>query len=93
MSRLTITFSDNNDAWLNAQVENNEYSSKSEAVNDLIRKARREQEQVELIRAKLIKAEQSGFTDRSPGDRRPGDRTPEQIREEVREGLRADGIL
>lgn len=83
MSRLTITFSDNNDAWLNAQVENNEYSSKSEAVNDLIRKARREQEQIELIRAKLIKAEQSGFTDR----------TPEQIREEVQEELRADGIL
>ncbi len=32
----------------------------SDAVNDLIRKARAEQEKIEAIRSKLIEAEQSG---------------------------------
>ena len=54
--------------WLKSQVETEEYSRKSEVVNDLIRKARAEQQQIELIRAKLIKAEQSGFTDKSQAE-------------------------
>ncbi len=83
MTRQTISFTKPNDSWLKSQVESQEYKSKSEAVNDLIRKARREQEEIEWIRAKLIKAEQSGFTDQ----------TPEQIRQEVREELRANGEL
>ena len=83
MTRQTISFTKPNDSWLKSQVESQEYKSKSEAVNDLIRKARREQEEIEWTRAKLIKAEQSGFTDQ----------TPEQIRQEVREELRANGEL
>ena len=42
-----------------------EYSSKSELVNDLIRQAREQQKQIDWIRAKLIKAEKSGFTSMS----------------------------
>ena len=48
---------------LKAQVENDEYSSKSELVNDLIRQARKQQAQIDWIRAKLEKSERSGFTD------------------------------
>ncbi len=48
-----------NDEWLKAQVESREYTSKSDVVNDLIRKAR----EIEAIRARLVHAEQSGFTD------------------------------
>ena len=44
-----------------AQVESSEYSSKSDVVNDLIRKARAAEQEAERIRAKLIEAEQSGF--------------------------------
>ncbi|GAL65157.1 hypothetical protein JCM19300_216 [Algibacter lectus] len=40
----------------------NEYSSKSELVNDLIRQARKQQIQIDWVRAKLDKAEKSGFT-------------------------------
>ena len=54
-----------NDDWLKTQLETNEYSSKSEVVNDLIRKARAKQGEIDLIRSKLLKAEKSGFTDSS----------------------------
>lgn len=65
MSRQSISFTKPNDEWLKAQVENNEYSSKSEVVNDLIRQARKQQVQIDWIRAKIEKAEQSGFTNKS----------------------------
>jgi antitoxin ParD1/3/4 len=61
MTRQSISLTDPNDAWLMAQVESAEYASKSDVVNDLIRRAREVEQQRELIRAKLIKAEQSGF--------------------------------
>lgn len=61
MTRQSISLTDPNDAWLSARVESNEYMSKSEVVNDLIRRAREEEERLQLIRAKLIEAEQSGF--------------------------------
>ena len=63
MARQSISFTKPNDEWLKAQVENDEYSSKSELVNDLIRQARNQQAQIEWIRAKLEKSERSGFTD------------------------------
>jgi antitoxin ParD1/3/4 len=43
-------------------LSNKEYASKSEIVNDLIRQARQQQVQIDWIRAKLNKAEASGFT-------------------------------
>jgi antitoxin ParD1/3/4 len=61
MTRQSISLTDPNDAWLMAQVESNEYTSKSDVVNDLIRRAREAEQKLELIRAKLITAEQSGF--------------------------------
>ena len=47
---------------MKSQVDNQEYSSKSELVNDLIRQARKQQVQIDWIRARLEKAEKSGFT-------------------------------
>lgn len=63
MTRQSISFTAPNSDWLKAQVESEEYTSKSDVVNDLIRKARAQQEEIEWIRAKLIKSEQRGFTD------------------------------
>ena len=62
MARQSISFTTPNDEWLKAQVDNKEYSSKSELVNDLIRQARGQQVQIDWIRAKIDKAEKSGFT-------------------------------
>ena len=63
MARQSISFTKPNDEWLRAQVDNDEYSSKSELVNDLIRQARKQQAQIDWIRAKLERSESSGFTD------------------------------
>jgi len=63
MSRTSISFTPPNDEWINSQIESQEYSSKSEVVNDLIRKARKKQDEISYIRAKLIASEKSGFTD------------------------------
>ena len=62
MARQSISFTPPNDEWLKAQVENKEYSSKSELVNDLIRQARKQQRQIDWISAKLERAENNGFT-------------------------------
>jgi antitoxin ParD1/3/4 len=62
MSRQSITFTKPNDEWLKSIVSSEEYSSKSEIVNDLIRQARKQQAQIDWINSKLEKAEKSGFT-------------------------------
>jgi antitoxin ParD1/3/4 len=63
MARQSISFTKPNDEWLKAQLDKQEYSSKSELINDLIRQARKQQVQIDWIRAKLDKSERSGFTD------------------------------
>ncbi|MEO1485940.1 MAG: type II toxin-antitoxin system ParD family antitoxin [Bacteroidota bacterium] len=68
MARQSISFTKPNDEWLKAQVDSNEYSSKSELVNDLIRQARKQQVQIDWIRTKLERAEASGFTEDSKTD-------------------------
>ena len=65
MARQSISFTKPNDEWLKAQLNNQEYSSKSELINDLIRQARKQQVQIDWIRAKLDKSERSGFTDKT----------------------------
>ncbi len=83
MTRQSISFSAPNDQWLNNLLEREEYASKSEIVNDLIRKARAQQSEIELIRAKLMASEKSGFTNQ----------TREEIRAEFKAELRRNGEL
>lgn len=77
MARQSISFTEPNDEWLKSQVDSQEYSSKSELVNDLIRQARNQQNQIDWVKAKLDKAEKSGFTDA----------TKEQILAQSKSGL------
>ena len=65
MARQSISLTDPNDKWLKSQIESKEYSSKSELVNDLIRQARMQQREIDLIRLKLEKAEKGEFTSQS----------------------------
>ena len=62
MTRQSISFTQPNDDWLKAQVDSNEYASKSELINDLVRQARKQQRQLNWISSKLDRAEASGFT-------------------------------
>jgi len=61
MARQSISLTEPNDEWLKTQVDSKEYASKSELVNDLIRQARKQQQQIDWINIKLEKAENSGF--------------------------------
>jgi antitoxin ParD1/3/4 len=65
MTRQSISFTTPNDNWLKFQVESEKYASKSEVVNELIRKARAEQTEIDIIRAKLIKSQGSGFVNQT----------------------------
>ncbi|WP_300978080.1 CopG family transcriptional regulator [Flavobacterium sp.] len=60
MTRQSITLAKQNDEWLKKQVEEEEFTSKSEAVNYLIKQARRQEDYVEFVRMKLDSAEKSG---------------------------------
>lgn len=62
MARQSISLTEPNDEWLKDQVKSNEYSSKSELANDLVRQARQQHQQIDLIRMKREKAERNGFT-------------------------------
>ncbi len=83
MSKTSISFTPPNDEWIKSQIDSKEFSSKSDVINNLIRKARSQQAKIEYIRAKLIKSEQSGFTDL----------TKDEILEKSKKELRKNGIL
>ncbi len=68
MVRQSISFTKPNDAWLKEQIDKQEYSSKSELVNDLIRQVRKQQIEIDWIRYKLEQAEQAGFTNATKED-------------------------
>ena len=54
MARQSISFTKPNDEWLKAQIDNEEYTSKSELINDLIRQARKQQVEVDWIKADFV---------------------------------------
>lgn len=68
MARQSISFTEPNDNWLKAQIESQEYTSKSELINDLIRQARNQQKQIDWIKAKIESAEKSGFSNDSKSE-------------------------
>ncbi len=76
-SRASLSLSTPNDEWIQGQIASGEFASRSEVVNDLIRRVR----EIEVIRARLIAAEQSGFSTR----------TLEQILAASKEALRGNG--
>lgn len=60
MPRQSVSLTEPNAEWVKAQIDSKEYTSVSDALNDLIRQARRrENEQIEKIRTLLIEAEKS----------------------------------
>ncbi|MEM1019817.1 MAG: CopG family transcriptional regulator [Pseudomonadota bacterium] len=61
MPRQSISFTLPNDEWLKAQVESQEYTSKSDVINDLIRRAREH----DSLRSRLIASEQSGLVEQT----------------------------
>jgi antitoxin ParD1/3/4 len=58
--RKTITLSEQQNAWISAQVSAGRYTNDSEAVRDLIRREQERSADVEAIRAALVEGERSG---------------------------------
>ncbi|PHS63106.1 MAG: CopG family transcriptional regulator [Thalassobium sp.] len=52
-TRVSLSLTEPNERWIQAQTDSKEFTSRSEVINDLIRKAR----EVEEIRTRLIAAE------------------------------------
>jgi antitoxin ParD1/3/4 len=68
MSRQSISITEPNERWMNELLKAQEFASKSEIVNDLIRRARETEQLNEFIRKKLELAEQSGLSQMSASD-------------------------
>lgn len=61
MSRQSITLANQNDEWLKEQVAKEEFTSKSEAVNYLIKQARERDAYHDYVQMKIDRGLKSGF--------------------------------
>lgn len=58
--RKTITLTEQQDAWISAQVEAGLYTNDSEAIRDLIRREQARAAEIDRVRAALLEGERSG---------------------------------
>jgi antitoxin ParD1/3/4 len=58
--RKTITLTEQQNAWIAAQIDAGCYTNDSEAIRDLIRREQERSLEIESIRQALIEGEQSG---------------------------------
>ncbi len=82
-TRASLSITEPNDQWIQAQIDSKEFTSRSDVVNDLIRKARG----IDAIRAKLIAAELS------VEERGWVEKTPDEMLDGFKEKARQDGKL
>jgi antitoxin ParD1/3/4 len=68
MIKKSITVTDQQAQWIQAQLATGNYASDSEVLRELIRKEQMRNSEIDIIRQELIKAEQSGFSSRSTTD-------------------------
>nr|WP_314896059.1 CopG family transcriptional regulator [uncultured Flavobacterium sp.] len=64
MTRQSITLANQNDEWLKQQISKEEFTSKSEAVNYLIKQAREREEYHNFVQMKIDRGIKSGFADK-----------------------------
>ncbi len=87
MVRKSITVTEQQNDWIKAQIATGNYGNESEILRELIRERQlREREhsgEIQRIRAKLIEAEQLGFTSQSAED----------ILQEIKNEMRLDVSL
>jgi len=81
--RKTISFTNQQDAWIKARLANGDYASDSEYVRDLIRRDQQENEKFQALKTAIQDGLDSGISNRNIND----------IMHNVEEQLRADGKL
>lgn len=65
MARQSITLAKQNDEWLKNQVAEHEFTSKSEAVNYLIKQAREREDYHHYVQMKIDRGVKSGFSSKT----------------------------
>ena len=83
MVKRTYSITETLDRYVKGRVGSGEYASDSEYLRELIRRDQKENREIAYIRSQLIKAEESGFTDKNR----------DQILAELKERARANGEL
>jgi antitoxin ParD1/3/4 len=80
MVKKSITVTDQQDAFIQAQIASGRYASDSEIIREALREKEQRFAEIDMLRAKLEASEQSGFSDR----------TAEQIRKDAKDRLKRD---
>ena len=83
MVKKSITVTDQQEAWIQSQMEAGHYGTDSELIREALREKQMRMAEIEIIRAKLIAGEESGFSDL----------TSEEILEKSKKQLRKNGKL
>ena len=83
MIKKSITITEQQEAWIQAQLASGHYASDSEVVREALREKQMRTAEIERIRAALIHAEEGGFSDLGKED----------IRRAVRSELKENGAL
>ena len=66
MIKKSITVTDQQENWIQAQMATGHYGTDSELIREALREKQMRTAEIESIRAKLIKAEENGFIDKTP---------------------------
>lgn len=83
MIKKSITVTDQQEAWIQSQMAAGNYGTDSELIREALREKQQRIAEIEYIRAKLIAAEASGYSNA----------TLEEISTKSKEGLRQNGEL
>lgn len=81
MKKKSITVTDSQDAFIQAQIASGHYASDSEVIREALREKQLRIAELDMLRAKLTASEQSGISKRSPSD----------IRAAAKARLKSDG--
>lgn len=83
MIKKSITVTEQQDEWIQAQLASGHYASDSEVVREALREKQMRTAEIERIRAALIQAEENGFSSLGKED----------IRRAVQDDMRKNGEL
>lgn len=82
MIKKSITVTDQQEAFIQAQIASGHYASDSEIIREALREKELRTAELDQLRAKLIASEQSGISVR----------TPAQVRDSAKERLRREDL-
>lgn len=68
MIKKSITVTDQQEEWIQAQIASGHYASDSEVIREALREKELRAAETDMIRARLIASEQSGLSDRTAED-------------------------